>query len=64
MLQHAEIMGRQVGATGLSLVVEDTNNGAMALYRANGFAEQERRPWRGYGRRHGPSHWLLMTRPL
>ena len=61
LLDHARELGRQTGATGLSLVVEDTNEPALAAYRAYGFREAERLPWIAYGGRKGPRFWLMLT---
>ena len=62
LLCHAETLARASGARGLSLVVEDSNVAALAVYRRHGFAESNRRRWLPYAGRRGPQHWLLMTR--
>lgn len=64
LLDHADRLGRQAGASGLFLIVEDTNAEALALYGREGFRTAERRPWLRYGHRTGPSEWILMTRPF
>lgn len=64
LLNHAENLARETGASGLSLVVEDTNNAALTLYGSAGFRERERRPWVRYGHRNGPENWLLLTRAI
>lgn len=62
LLAHAEDLARQAGAKGMSIVVEDSNLRAIALYRAVGFRDRETRPWRPYGGRSGPLHWVLLDR--
>ena len=64
LLHHAETLARRSGSVGVSLVVEDDNERALALYRSAGFAEQERRRWLPYGNRTGPAYWLLLSRPI
>jgi ribosomal-protein-alanine N-acetyltransferase len=64
LLNHALELAAAEGAVGLSLVVEDTNLPALALYRGMGFGEWQSRPWLPYGSRSGPRRWLLLTRVL
>jgi ribosomal protein S18 acetylase RimI-like enzyme len=64
LLSHAAGLARRAGARGLSLVVEDTNETALRLYRSEGFAETQSRPWLPYAGRTGPRRWVLMTRRL
>jgi ribosomal protein S18 acetylase RimI-like enzyme len=64
LLDHAERLGREERAAGLSIVVEDTNTAALSLYRRVGFVERETRSWLAYGTRTGPSAWVLLTRPF
>ncbi|MER9651810.1 GNAT family N-acetyltransferase [Mesorhizobium sp. M0199] len=64
LLDHARILGRQAGATGLSLVVEDTNEAAVTAYRRYGFQETERLSWISYRGRTGPKFWLMLTLSL
>jgi ribosomal protein S18 acetylase RimI-like enzyme len=63
LFDHARELARETGAAGLSLVVEDTNEVALAAYRAYGFREAERLPWIPYGGRSGPQYWLMLTLP-
>ena len=64
LIAHAVTLARETGAKGLSLVVEDTNEGAIALYTGQGFREAARRPWLPYGTRRGPREWIMLTRPV
>lgn len=54
MLEHAEVLARTSGATGLSIIVFSANPGAERLYRRHGYMEAERRKmdypkWRHHG---------------
>ncbi len=64
LLDHAAQLASQSGARGLSIVVEDTNTAAIALYRKKGFAEAETLPWIAYGGRSGPRTWVMLTRTI
>jgi ribosomal protein S18 acetylase RimI-like enzyme len=64
LLDHAVQLASQTGARGLSIVVEDTNTAAIALYRKKGFAEAESLPWIAYGGRSGPNTWVMLTRTV
>jgi len=64
LLDHAAHLASQSGARGLSIVVEDTNTTAIALYRRKGFELLEQLPWIGYGDRTGPSHWLMLAKAV
>lgn len=64
LLRHAEDCALEAAAVGLSLVVEDSNAGALALYRRHGFVLREQRRWLPYAERRGPENWLLLTRGL
>ncbi len=63
LMKAAEGQATRAGAWGLSLIVNDGNEGAARLYRRLGFAEAARRPqvglgdWTPRGR-----DWVLMTR--
>lgn len=61
LLDFARHQAKSVSAPGLSIVVEDTNETARALYRRSGFVERETRPWLPYRDRTGPTAWVLMT---
>jgi ribosomal protein S18 acetylase RimI-like enzyme len=62
LLDHAMELAAGADAKGLSLVVEDNNFAALALYRRRGFREAERLPWIGYDGRSGPQNWLMLRR--
>lgn len=64
LLEQAEVLGRAVGASGLSLVVEDSNEPALMLYRSLGFRQHESRGWLAYANRSGPKEWLLLVRSM
>ena len=64
LLDHAEVLARRAKAIGLSIVVEDSNSTAIALYRRCGFLDREIRPWISFNGRTGPQHWVLLTRPF
>jgi ribosomal protein S18 acetylase RimI-like enzyme len=64
LLEQAEVLGRAVGASGLSLVVEDSNEPALMLYRSLGFRQHESRGWLVYANRSGPKEWLLLVRSM
>lgn len=62
LLDEADRLGRQAGAPGLFLIVEDNNAEAIALYRRAGFQAVDSRPWLPYGGWTGPSAWVLMSK--
>jgi ribosomal protein S18 acetylase RimI-like enzyme len=62
LLDHAVALARQSGASGMSLVVEDTNTAAMTLYLKKGFVEAESLRWIAYGGRTGPQRWVMLRR--
>jgi ribosomal protein S18 acetylase RimI-like enzyme len=62
LLDHAGKLANEAGARGLSIVVEDTNTPAIALYKQQGFAVHETMPWVAYGDRLGPKEWVMLTR--
>ncbi|MGE0023671.1 MAG: GNAT family N-acetyltransferase [Hyphomicrobium sp.] len=64
LLGHAAHLASQSGARGLSIVVEDTNTTAIALYRKKGFEEVESQPWVAYGERTGPRRWLMLAKSV
>lgn len=64
LLAVADENARREKLRGCSLVVSDTNSGALRLYRRCGYREEARREmikqdWPGEGR-----EWLLMHKPL
>lgn len=64
LLEHAKSQAVMTGSKGLSLVVENNNETALALYRKFGFAEAGSRPWLSFAGRSGPTSWVLMTLPF
>jgi ribosomal protein S18 acetylase RimI-like enzyme len=64
LLDYAVKLAAQSGARGVSIVVEDTNSAAVALYLKNEFERMEALPWIAYGSRSGPSYWLMMTKTI
>ena len=64
LLNHAERLARDCGAVGLSLVVEDANAAAVAVYRRAGYEPAETLPWVAYDGHSGPREWVMMTRPF
>jgi len=65
LLEYAETLARQAGASALSTVVESGNAGAHGLYLAVGFAELARRPRVPHpGDYTGSKEWVLLRKPL
>ncbi|MFT3730045.1 MAG: GNAT family N-acetyltransferase [Hyphomicrobium sp.] len=64
LLDYADHLALQIGARGLSIVAEDTNARARALYEKRGFKIEASLPWIAFGGRVGPSQWLMLTKPL
>ncbi len=64
LLDHAVKLACQSGAPGLSIVVEDTNTLAIALYTKRGFKKAESLPWIAFGERVGPAEWLMLTKTI
>jgi ribosomal protein S18 acetylase RimI-like enzyme len=64
LLDHAGGLAGDAGARGLSIVVEDTNQAAIALYKKQGFEVAEVMPWVAYGDRLGPREWVMLTRQV
>lgn len=57
-------MGKASGATTMSLIVEDTNKIAYALYRAYDFEVVDQRDFVTFEGAHDINEWLLMSRSL
>lgn len=51
-------------ADAISLVAEDSNQSALALYRSRGLKERARRDFISFGSKSDTKHWLLLTTPL
>ena len=64
LLDHAFLLARQEKASGVSIVVEDSNAKAIALYKNKGFIETETQPFVPYEGRSGPQNWVMLTRSL
>jgi ribosomal protein S18 acetylase RimI-like enzyme len=52
---------RATGAS--SIITDDANVRALALYRSLGFEEQARTPFIAFNDNHAAAHWVLLTRP-
>ncbi len=61
LVDHAVQLASQSEAAGLSIVVENTNTAAIALYAGKGFKKVETLPWIAFGGRVGPAERLLPT---
>ncbi len=59
-LVEAEL-ARAAGSS--SIITDDTNARALALYQSLGFAEQARAPFIAFSDNHAATHWVLLTRP-
>ena len=46
-----------------SIITDDANARALALYRSLGFGEQARAPFIAFSDNHAATHWVLLTRP-
>lgn len=64
LMDHAVQLASQSGARGLSIVVEDLNTAAIALYKKKGFEKAELLPWIAYGGRIGPNNWVMLTKTV
>lgn len=63
LLEVADIKRAESKAKGVSLIVEDSNEGARRLYERRGFAVRTSRPMVGYpGGGPGGRDWLLMVK--
>lgn len=63
LLDVAEVKRGETKAKGLSLIVEDTNEGARRLYERRGYAVRNSRPMGRYpGGGPGGRDWLLMVK--
>ncbi len=55
---------RDAGAKQFSLVAEDSNDPALALYHSFGLRERDRRPYIPFNNRSTTQNWLLLSAPL
>jgi ribosomal protein S18 acetylase RimI-like enzyme len=60
----AEDLGREAGATEISLIVADENDRARGLYERLGYVVRDRRPVVGFPGFAHAGDWVLMVRPL
>jgi ribosomal protein S18 acetylase RimI-like enzyme len=70
LLAEADTFAVQAHASGLSLIVSDTNTGARRLYERSGFGETARRKmvkqdrqYPGVVWQHPGTDWVLMRKP-
>ena len=61
LLDVAELKRTETTAAGLSLIVEDANQGARRLYECRGYRVRTSRPMGG-GRAQAGHDWLLMVK--
>lgn len=64
LMDMAEFLARAAGAAATSLIVADSNAGAMRLYARLGYEPIARRPVAPYPGCHHAGDWILMRRPL
>lgn len=64
LVANAEERASRDGADALSLIVEDTNEGARRLYRRLGFEDTAGRPFVGIADGPDADEWLLMVKQL
>lgn len=64
LVANAEERASRDGADALSLIVEDTNEGARRLYRRLGFEDTASRPFVGIADGPDADEWLLMVKQL
>jgi ribosomal protein S18 acetylase RimI-like enzyme len=63
LLEVADTKRDETKASGVSLIVEDTNDGARRLYERRGYAVRKSRPMVRYpGEGRGGRDWLLMVK--
>jgi ribosomal protein S18 acetylase RimI-like enzyme len=62
LLAQADKLAAGAGASGLSLIVSDTNTGAHRLYQRNGFREAARRKMVKQRWQHPGTDWVLMIK--
>ncbi len=64
LLRHAERRARETGATGLSIIVADTNTAARRLYERLGCREVASRPAVKEDWDNPVCNWVLLTKPF
>lgn len=64
LLALAEALAARTGRHGLSLIVSDSNDGAIRLYRRTGYEEIARRPMVKEDWQHNGLNWVLLVKRL
>ena len=64
LLAIAEELARESGCNGLSLIVADSNSGAIRLYERRGYQATATRPMVKEGWERPGKNWVLMVRPF
>lgn len=64
LMQEAESQAKASAATGLSLIVEDTNTAASAFYDRIGFKQADTRPYIPFPGGPDAFRWVLMIKSL
>ncbi len=64
LLDDCLARGRAVDAQRVSLVVEDANTAALALYHSRGFERRDSRPYITFGSASETKNWLLLSAPI
>ena len=64
LLSLAEDLGRETSASGMSIIVADSNTGARRLYERAGYRETARRKTVKENWRTTAENWVLLLKPL
>jgi len=62
LLEVADAKRAETKASGVSLIVEEKNDGARRLYDRRGFGVRDKRPMIGFGGGASGQDWLLMVK--
>jgi len=62
LMGHADLEAAATKANGLSLIAEDTNQGARRLYRRLGFEDAASRAYVGFDQGPAAERWILMVK--
>ena len=62
LLGVAEMLARESGCSGISLITSDSNHGARRLYERRGFADGSTRPIVKEEWEHSGNNWVLMLK--